>query len=67
MLATPTARDAAVLLWRGAVALMASPQQGPERGLKLRDALGTLRALLGLDPHLLAHAALADAGLRYTA
>jgi hypothetical protein len=64
MLATPLARDAAVLLWRGAVALM--PVSGPTGQLRLQDALGTLRALLGLDPRLMPHAALADAGLRYS-
>ncbi|MBC9207751.1 polysaccharide deacetylase [Roseomonas aerophila] len=63
MLATPLARDAAVLLWRGAVALM--PVSGAAGSLRLQDALGTLRALLGLDPRLMPHAALAEAGLRY--
>lgn len=65
MLATPLARDAAVLLWRGAVALMAVT--GSAGQMRLRDALGTLRALIGLDPRLMPHAALAEAGLRYSA
>lgn len=68
MLATPLARDAAALLWRGAVALMpvAGSAQSSARELRLQDALGTLRALLGLDPRFMPHAALADAGLRYS-
>ena len=65
MLATPVAREAATLLWRGAVALM--PSGEPEDALRLRDALGTLRALLGLDPVLMPLGVLADAGLRYRA
>jgi hypothetical protein len=69
MMATPLARDAAVMLWRGAVAVMPAPEipQTAARAQRLRDALGTLRALLGLDPMLMPHNALAKAGLRYRA
>nr|WP_237182526.1 polysaccharide deacetylase [Roseomonas marmotae] len=69
MLATPLARDAAVLLWRGALALMPQSEmpRAPDRALQLRDALADLRTLLGLEPQLLPHAALARAGLRYSA
>ena len=69
MMATPLARDAAVMLWRGAVATMPRPDvpQTPLRAQHLRDALGTLRALMGLDPMLMPLDALAEAGLRYRA
>lgn len=63
MMATPLAREAAVLLWRSAVALMSA--SGATASLRLQDTLGTLRTLLGLDPRLVPHAALAEAGLRY--
>nr|WP_194433706.1 polysaccharide deacetylase [Pseudoroseomonas ludipueritiae] len=67
MMATPLARDAAVMLWRGAVAAMPQPEvpQTAARIQRLRDTLGTLRALLGLDPLLMPIDALAEAGLRY--
>lgn len=67
MMATPLARDAAVMLWRGVVAVMPRPEvpQTAARAQRLRDALGTLRALLGLDPLLMPLDALAEAGLRY--
>jgi hypothetical protein len=69
MLATPLARDTAVLLWRGAVAVMpeAGTPQTLARSQRLRDALASLRALLGLDPALMSHVVLAQAGLRYHA
>jgi hypothetical protein len=65
MLATPLARDAAVLLWRGVAAM--DPASAPEAALRLRDALGTLRTLLGLDPAMLPLDALVASGLRYHA
>ncbi len=65
MMATPLARDAAVLLWRGAAALTASREPGA--ALRLEDMLGTLRSLLGLDPALLPLDALVASGLRYDA
>lgn len=64
MMATPLARDAAVLLWRGAVSMM--PDRQPATALRLQDALGTLRTLLGLDPTLPLDALVAS-GLRYDA
>jgi hypothetical protein len=63
MRATPLARDAAILLWRGAVATLSAPQADLQA--RHQDALGTLRALLGLDPRLMPPAALVEAGLRY--
>jgi hypothetical protein len=45
---------------------VAGSAQSSARELRLQDALGTLRALLGLDPRFMPHAALADAGLRYS-
>ncbi len=65
MMATPLARNAAVLLWRGAVALR--PARSPDAALRLGDALGTLRSLLGLDPAMLPLDALVASGLRYDA
>jgi hypothetical protein len=63
MMATPPARDAAVLLWRGAVQML--PARQPEAALRLQDRLGTLRTLLGLDPATLPLDALVASGLRY--
>ncbi|MBO1080526.1 polysaccharide deacetylase [Roseomonas haemaphysalidis] len=65
MLATPLARDAAVLLWRGAAAML--PASTANAALRLQDALGTLRTLLGLDPAMLPLDALVASGLRYHA
>jgi hypothetical protein len=65
MLATPLARDAAVLLWRGVAAMARA--QGREAALKQQDSLGTLRTLLGLDLAMLPLDALVASGLRYHA
>jgi hypothetical protein len=69
MMATPLARDAAVMLWHGAVAAMPRMDvpQTATRAQRLRDTLATLRALLGLDPMLMPPDMLAEAGLRYRA
>ncbi len=63
MMATPLARDAAVLLWRSAVPLLGATE--PDARLRMRNTIASLKALLGLDPQLLPHSALAEAGLRY--
>jgi len=69
MLATPLARDLAVRLWRGAAmaARETDPVSRAQRQLQATQALEAMRALLGLDPARMPHAALAAAGLRYSA
>ncbi|MFC4167963.1 polysaccharide deacetylase [Teichococcus aestuarii] len=69
MLATPTGREAAVRLWQ-AIMMLRTVQDGRARQhalyrLKAEEALGNLRALLGLDPAGLPLEALVAAGLRY--
>ncbi|MDJ0390362.1 polysaccharide deacetylase [Roseomonas sp. E05] len=71
MLATPTARDTAVRLWQ-AVQLLNTPHEGApglrvQWQLQAQQALEAMRALLGLDPERMPTAALAAAGLRYSA
>lgn len=71
MLATPAARDTAVRLWQ-AVQLLNAPREGApglraQWLLQARQALEAMRALLGLDPERMPTAALATAGLRYSA
>ncbi|HWL84050.1 MAG TPA: polysaccharide deacetylase [Roseomonas sp.] len=71
MLATPAARDTAVRLWQ-AVQLLNTPREGgpdlrAQWQLQARQALEAMRALLGLDPERMPTAALAAAGLRYSA
>ncbi|MCI0754771.1 polysaccharide deacetylase [Teichococcus vastitatis] len=71
MLATPAARELAVQLWRGAV--FAAKAGGAELTARMQaqwqaeQALEAMRALIGLAPERMPHAALAAAGLRYSA
>lgn len=71
MLATPAARDAALRLWLGAQAIrpdaMAAPADRAQARLRHALLLETLRGLIGLDTARMPHAALAAAGLRYSA
>jgi len=71
MLATPAARDAALRLWQGARAInheaMAAPEDRAQARLRRALLLETLRGLIGLDTARMPHAALAAAGLRYSA
>ncbi|MXP65582.1 polysaccharide deacetylase [Roseomonas sp. M0104] len=71
MLATPAARDTAVRLWQAMQRLNASRPSAPglraQWQLQARQALEAMRALLGLDPERMPTAALAAAGLRYSA
>ncbi|MFZ6765359.1 polysaccharide deacetylase [Pseudoroseomonas sp. WGS1072] len=75
MLATPLARETAVRLWRGLIqgpggGPSERPDEaagGPARRLQDGRALGAMKALLGLDPARMPVAALAAAGLRYSA
>jgi len=71
MLATPAARDAALRLWLGAQAIrpdaMAAPADRAQARLRRALLLETLRGLIGLDTARMPHAALAAAGLRYSA
>lgn len=69
MLATPTGREAAIRLWQ-AIMMLRAAQGGRAKQhalyqLKAEEALGNLRALLGLDPAGLPLEALVAAGLRY--
>lgn len=69
MLATPMGREAAVRLWQ-AILMLREPQGGDAEQrvlyrLKAEEALGNLRALLGLNPDGLPLEALVAAGLRY--
>ncbi|MFC3126146.1 polysaccharide deacetylase [Pseudoroseomonas globiformis] len=71
MLATPMARELAVQLWRGAVFAAELPEAEVaarmQRQWQAEQALEAMRALIGLAPERMPHAALAAAGLRYAA
>ncbi|WP_159999515.1 polysaccharide deacetylase [Roseomonas sp. 18066] len=69
MMATPTARDAAVQLWGAVQRLQEARPLPPEarvtRDLQVREALEALKSLVGLNPAMMPLASLAVAGLRY--